>query len=137
MEVPKPGCGRQSCGIDRLVCRLANFPDGYHSAIFYGDISRVPWLSGPVDDGRTCVGRAKGICNRKTEVVVSMEADEVLVTDVIARLGDEHLVISTDYPHPDSAFPNAMDEFFSLELPDETRRRVLWDNTARLYGFEA
>jgi predicted TIM-barrel fold metal-dependent hydrolase len=73
----------------------------------------------------------------KRQCFVSMEADEVLVTDVIARLGDEHLVISTDYPHPDSAFPNAMDEFFSLELPDETKRRVLWDNTARLYGFEA
>ena len=64
-----------------------------------------------------------------------MEADESLALDVMAKYGDDLVVISTDYPHPDSAFPHAMDEFFSLGMPEEARRKVLWDNCAKLYGL--
>ena len=65
-----------------------------------------------------------------------MEADEELAADVMERFGNDIMVISTDYPHPDSAFPRAMDEFFELDLPDESRRKVLWDNCARLYALD-
>jgi predicted TIM-barrel fold metal-dependent hydrolase len=30
-----------------------------------------------------------------------------------------------------------MEQFFSLALDDEARRKILWDNCARLYGIEA
>ncbi len=66
---------------------------------------------------------------------ISMDCDEALAADVIARLGDDCLVISTDYPHSDSAFPHAMDEFFEVQLPDASRKKILWDNCARFYGF--
>ena len=66
-----------------------------------------------------------------------MEADEELAKDVMARYGDGLTVISTDYPHPDSAFPHAMDEFFEIDLPDAVRRKTLWDNCAWLYRLEA
>ncbi len=71
------------------------------------------------------------------QCVLSMEADEELAADVMERYGNDIMVISTDYPHPDSAFPHAMDEFFELDLPDESRRKVLWDNCARLYALES
>lgn len=71
----------------------------------------------------------------RRQCFISMEADEELVADVLPHFGDEHLVVSTDYPHPDSGFPNVMDEFFELDLSDETRTKVLWDNCARLYGI--
>ena len=71
----------------------------------------------------------------KRQCFISMEVDEELVAGVIEQLGDDHLVISTDYPHPDSAFPRAMDEFFERDLSDGTRRKVLWDNCARLYNL--
>jgi predicted TIM-barrel fold metal-dependent hydrolase len=66
---------------------------------------------------------------------ISVEADEPGLQEVINRVGDDNLVISTDYPHPDSAFPHSMDEFFEQEISDDSRRKVLWDNTARLYGI--
>ena len=47
---------------------------------------------------------------------------------------DDNLVVSTDYPHMDSHWPNAMEHFFEIEVPDSARRRNLWDNCARLYG---
>jgi predicted TIM-barrel fold metal-dependent hydrolase len=46
---------------------------------------------------------------------------------------DECLVISTDYPHSDSPFPHAIETFLGLDLPDESRRKVLWENCARFY----
>jgi predicted TIM-barrel fold metal-dependent hydrolase len=69
----------------------------------------------------------------KRQGFISMEVDEELVTGVIDELGDDHLLLSTDYPHPDSAFPRAIEEFFERDLSDATRRKVLWDNCARLY----
>ena len=50
-------------------------------------------------------------------------------------MGDDQLGISTDWPHDDSAYPHAIESFLSIEgLNDDTRRKVLWDNCARLYG---
>jgi uncharacterized protein len=43
--------------------------------------------------------------------------------------------VSSDYPHADGAFPEAIQQFLSLPLNDEQRRKVLWDNCARLYGI--
>ena len=71
----------------------------------------------------------------KRQSFISMEVDEDLAKGVIDAIGDDHLILSTDYPHPDSAFPHAIDEFFDRDLSDSTRRKVLWDNCARLYGL--
>jgi len=48
-------------------------------------------------------------------------------------MGAEYFVVSSDYPHSDGAFPEAMSQFFGLELSSEARRQILWDNCARLY----
>jgi predicted TIM-barrel fold metal-dependent hydrolase len=49
--------------------------------------------------------------------------------------GADYFVVSTDYPHPDGAFPEAMKEFLALPLDDAARRKILWDNCARLYDI--
>jgi len=68
---------------------------------------------------------------------ISIEAGEAYATHVIAELGDDNLVLSTDWPHDDSAYPHAVDTFLAQEnLSLETKRKVLWDNCARLYGVE-
>jgi predicted TIM-barrel fold metal-dependent hydrolase len=51
----------------------------------------------------------------------------------VAELGDDNLVVSTDWPHDDSRFPHAIDTFLKLDLSEETQRKTLWDNCARLY----
>jgi len=45
------------------------------------------------------------------------------------------VVFSTDYPHPDSKYPYAVDSFLSLALTAETKRKYLWENCARLYNI--
>ena len=65
---------------------------------------------------------------------ISVDPDEYLVADVVKRLGDDNMVVSTDYPHIDAHFPHALDEFFEIEgLSEKTQRKILWDNCARLY----
>ncbi len=56
---------------------------------------------------------------------------------MVAELGDENLVLSTDWPHDDSSYPHTVDNFLAqTKLSAETKRKVLWDNCARLYGVD-
>jgi len=65
-----------------------------------------------------------------------VDVDEDLVRDVIRRIDNDNIVISTDYPHADSHWPNAIDSFMAVEdLSSDSRRKILWDNCARLYGI--
>ena len=71
----------------------------------------------------------------KRQCYVSVDPDETLVVDVVRAIGDENIVISTDWPHDDSSYPQAIDTFLAIEgLSDESRRKILWDNCARLYN---
>ena len=59
-----------------------------------------------------------------------------MLEHVIALLGDDHIVFSTDYPHPDSKFPHAVDSFLTLDgVSDDSKRRILWDNARNLYNL--
>ena len=68
---------------------------------------------------------------------VSIEADEEPARHYVATFGDANVAFSTDYPHPDSKFPESVEKFLELPLSEATRRRFLWDNCARLYGLDA
>lgn len=71
----------------------------------------------------------------RRQCFVSADPDEAMLAQVVAALGDERIVFSTDYPHPDSGFPKAVDSFLALEgVSDASKRRILWDNARALYG---
>ena len=68
---------------------------------------------------------------------ISVDVDEYVVADYIKRLGDDTLVFSTDYPHADCKFPNATSMLLSMKgLSETSKRKILWDNCARLYNLE-
>src|SRR5438093_12330586 len=67
------------------------------------------------------------------QCVVSVEPDEVTALPVMESLG-RHLVFSTDYPHVDSRYPEAVDSFLKLPISDDAKRRILWDNCCRFYS---
>jgi predicted TIM-barrel fold metal-dependent hydrolase len=71
----------------------------------------------------------------KRQCYLALDADEEPAVDVVEKLGSDYFVVSTDYPHPDGAFPEAMKEFLALPLDDVARRKILWDNCARLYDI--
>ena len=73
----------------------------------------------------------------KRQCWVSIEPDEAPAKYAIDYVGSDQLVFSTDYPHGDSRYPNAVTAFLELDLTDEEKRKILWDNCARFYKVEA
>jgi predicted TIM-barrel fold metal-dependent hydrolase len=67
---------------------------------------------------------------------VSCEADEEPAKYYFDAFGDDNVVYSTDYPHADSKFPHATKSFLELPFAEGTKRKVLWDNYARLYDLQ-
>jgi predicted TIM-barrel fold metal-dependent hydrolase len=121
---------------------LERFPK-LRVAFLEGNCSWLPWALYRLDERWEM---RKGYCNEPMSLrpsdyfmrqcFISVDVEEDLVADVIQRIGDDNLVISTDYPHADSHWPNAVDDFMGLEMPSSARKKILWDNCARLYGVE-
>ncbi len=67
---------------------------------------------------------------------ITTECDEHLVYHVIEEMGDDRILFETDYPHPDSKYPRAVQTFLDQEkISDESKRRILWDNALDFYRF--
>jgi uncharacterized protein len=119
---------------------LSRFP-GLRMAFLEGNCSWLPWWLWALDerwekwgDRELFQQDAKPSELFRRQCFISVEPEEELCKHVVAELGDDNLVLSTDWPHDDSRFPHALDAFLDQpSLSAETRRKVLWDNTARLY----
>jgi predicted TIM-barrel fold metal-dependent hydrolase len=72
----------------------------------------------------------------RRQCYIALDVDEEPAVETINRLGADYFVVSTDYPHSDGAFPEAMQQFLGLPLTDAARRKILWDNCARLYKID-
>ena len=73
----------------------------------------------------------------KRQCWASVECDEWSLPGVIATVGDDNLVVSSDFPHFDSAFPEARERFMSIAgVSVASKRKILWTNCARLYHLD-
>jgi predicted TIM-barrel fold metal-dependent hydrolase len=71
----------------------------------------------------------------KRQCWISTEHEKELPM-IIEMVGDDRIVFSTDYPHGDSDFPHAVEEFLEMDgVSNESQKKILWDNCARLYGL--
>ena len=68
---------------------------------------------------------------------LSVEADESPARHYIDEFGDDNLVFSTDYPHADAKFPHSTESFLELPFAESSKRKILWDNYAKLYKLPA
>jgi len=69
------------------------------------------------------------------QMVISADPDEPGLDKVIDFMGDENIVWNTDYPHPDAPDPDkALSWFLDQPISDSSKRKILWDNSVRLYG---
>ena len=56
---------------------------------------------------------------------------------LIDLLGEDTIMWGSDFPHPDGVWPDSQ-AFIERELagvPDATRRKLVCENAARVYGF--
>jgi predicted TIM-barrel fold metal-dependent hydrolase len=119
-----------------------NFPK-LRVGFLEANCSWAPWLLARLDDHyEDYIGRFEVDLKLKPSeyfrrnCYVSVEADEKTAKLYVDWFGDDNVVFSTDYPHPDSKFPYAVEKFLTLPLSDQTRRKFLWDNCARFYGID-
>ncbi len=71
----------------------------------------------------------------KRQCYTSVECDEEPAKYMVDWVGDDNVLFSTDYPHLDSKFPEAVDRFLEMPFPDDTKRKFLWDNCSRYYNL--
>ena len=112
-------------------------------AFLEANCSWLPWLLWRLDEGFEREGDvwAKDLTMKpsdyfKRQCVVSVDPDEATLRQVIEHMGGNHVVFSTDYPHGDSKFPEAVNSFLKLPIADDDKRKILWDNCASYYGIE-
>jgi predicted TIM-barrel fold metal-dependent hydrolase len=110
-------------------------------AFLEANCSWVPWLLWRMDEGYEREGDVfmaelsmKPSDYFKRQCFVSVEPDEGPARYMIEEFGTDQLVFSTDYPHGDSRYPAAVDDFLKLPLSNEDKRKILWDNCARFYS---
>jgi predicted TIM-barrel fold metal-dependent hydrolase len=112
-------------------------------ALLEGNCSWAPWLMHRLDEHYEWTGwyEAKELSKKPSEYFrkqcwVSVEADEETAVHYLDWFGDDNLVFSTDFPHGDSKFPESVDRFLQIDISEEDKRQILWDNCAAYYGIE-
>lgn len=90
-----------------------------------------------VEKGRhPLIGKLKPSEYFRRQCWISTEVERELPM-IIELVGDDNIVYSTDYPHGDSDFPHAIDELLEIEgLAGASKKKILWDNCARLYNLK-
>lgn len=71
----------------------------------------------------------------KRQCFALIEAEETMAKYAIDWMGDEQWVFSTDSPHEDCRYPDGVATLLSQPFPGESKRKIIWDNCARLYGI--
>jgi predicted TIM-barrel fold metal-dependent hydrolase len=118
---------------------------GLRCAFLEGTCGWLPWWLWRLDEAweKFGPGSEVKVSARPSEYFfrqcyVATDADEKVLRQVVEAVGDDNIVVSTDYPHSDGLFPDAMNEFVGLEgVSDKTKAKILWDNCARLYPLAA
>lgn len=116
---------------------------GLRFAFLEGNCGWLPWWLWALDERWEKWGDVErtGQTELPSEVFarqcwVATDVDEEELGHVAATVGGDNLVLSTDWPHDDSAYPEAITTFVGLPVDDDVKRKVLWDNPAALYGLD-
>lgn len=63
---------------------------------------------------------------------------ERLTPEIVSAVGEDNIMWGSDYPHPDSVFPDSRTVIQNdlAQLDEGVRRKVVCENAAKLYGFK-
>jgi uncharacterized protein len=112
------------------------------AAFLEANCSWVPWLVWRLDESYEMEGdlfmgdlEMEPSAYFRRQCYVSVEPDEHPAKHLIEDFGSDQMVFSTDYPHGDSRYPKATESFLELEIADDDKRKILWDNCAHFYAI--
>ncbi|MFN0092049.1 MAG: amidohydrolase family protein [Acidimicrobiales bacterium] len=70
----------------------------------------------------------------RSNVAVAFRGDEPTLPAAVELVGDDNFTWDTDYPHPDGTFPWGVESFLKQPIAEESKRKMLWDNAARVFN---
>ena len=56
-------------------------------------------------------------------------------TSRLLLVGDDNFTWDSDYPHPDGTFPWGVAAMLKQPLSQDSKRKLLWDNAARVFNL--
>jgi uncharacterized protein len=120
---------------------LENYPD-LKVAFLEANCSWVPWLLWRLDEHYELGGhverpqlKMKPSEYFHRQCYVSIEADEYSAQGLESFGLDDNIVFSTDFPHPDSKWPFAVESLLKLPFDEALKQKFLWDNCRALYSL--
>jgi predicted TIM-barrel fold metal-dependent hydrolase len=74
----------------------------------------------------------------RRQCFISADPDDPGIKQVFDTLGDDVIVTATDFGHPEGrGYIHALDYLIDMpNISDQTRRKIMWDNPARLYKID-
>jgi predicted TIM-barrel fold metal-dependent hydrolase len=111
------------------------------AAFLEGNCGWLGWWLWKLDEEKEKFGAAefepiqdKPSAYYRRHCFVAVDPDELPVAQVVQTVGDDTIVLSTDWPHDDSLYPKAIDTFLAMDgISADSKRKILWDNCTRLY----
>ena len=75
---------------------------------------------------------------RESPIFVHGEAEESMLGEVVNRLGDDHFIYASDFPHWDAEFPANINKLWNrTDLSTESKVKFLNGNARVLFGLRA
>ncbi len=71
----------------------------------------------------------------KSNFLVACRGDEMTLGSICDLVGDDYVAFNTDYPHADGTWPLGMEHLERQPLPEESIRKIFWDNAAPVFGL--
>ena len=69
------------------------------------------------------------------QCAIAADADEQTIKYVVDYVGNDNIVFNTDYPHADAPAPHEpVEDMLAQPLSDESKGKILWDNSVKIYG---
>ena len=102
----------------------------------------LPFWGRRMDEQYGYVGSTASLQHKASEYLssgrffcsIERQEGEDMFHAVTGFLGEDVLMYASDYPHSECQFPNSIDNILAWEgLSGEQRRKLLWDNAARLF----
>jgi predicted TIM-barrel fold metal-dependent hydrolase len=73
------------------------------------------------------------------QCVICTDPDDPLAAWVVSRVGADHVMWASDFPHPDALYPNAVTSFLAESaehgLGGDDLATVLWETPVRCYRW--
>jgi predicted TIM-barrel fold metal-dependent hydrolase len=67
-------------------------------------------------------------------IFIAAEADDSMLHNLFELIGEDHVLFSSDFPHGEGRENAALEILERQDLSEIQKRKLLYDNTVRLFG---